>query len=152
MNVRGAIYHNPQFPFHDGTVGNKLLILLNTPTGGEEYLFVKTTSQPKGRTRTPGCGTYYAHGEYFLPRGAACFPEDTWVLLYELYPIPPQQIDRNPAWRVLNVTLSGQTIEQIIDCLFTHHHEDIPEIYEAWLRPPLKASLFKLAEKFNRRS
>jgi hypothetical protein len=150
MNVRGTIYHNPQFKFCDGTVGNKLLVLLNTPTGEEDYLFVKTTSRQKGRTKKPGCGTYYAQGEYFIPQGTDCFPEDTWVLLYDLYPIPPNDIDEEDDWHVLEGgTLSIETIKQIIDCLFEHHSEDIPEMYEAWLRPPMENNLLKLAEKFN---
>lgn len=151
MNVRGTVYHNSKFKFHDGIIGNKLLVLLNTPTANEEYVFVKTTSQQKGRTKTPGCGTYYAQGEYFIPQGTDCFPEDTWVLFYDLYPINPKDIDHTEDWHILKgVTLSVKTIQKIIDCLFKHHGEDIPEMYESWLKPPMESALSKLAEKYNR--
>ena len=151
MNVRGSVYHNPQFTFHDGIVGNKLLVLLNTPTGSEEYLFVKTTSKQKGRTKKPGCWKYYAQGEFFIPKGTDCFLEDTWILLFDLYPISPGDIDNSNDWRILKeVSLSAETIQQIINCLFKHHGEDIPEIYELWLKPPMDTALSKLAEKFNR--
>ena len=98
MNVRGSVYHNPQFIFHDGTVGNKLLILLNTPTGDEDYLFVKTTSRQKERTKEPGCRKYYAQGQYFIPKETEGFDDDTWILLYELYPISPEEIDKLVGW------------------------------------------------------
>ena len=152
MNVRGSVYHNPRFKFHDGVVGNKLLILLNTPTDDEDYLFVKTTSKQKRRVKSPGCGKYYAQGEYFIPKGTDCFTEDTWVLLCDLYPISPKDIDNSHDWHLLKGTvLSVETMQQIIDCLFKHHGEDIPEIYEPWLKPPIESALSKLAKKFNRR-
>jgi len=150
MNVRGSVYHNPNFIFHDGAIGNKLLILLNTPTGSEDYLFVKTTSKQKERTKKPGCRKHYAQGHYFIPKETEYFHEDTWVLLYELYPISPEDIDNLDDWRILkDIALSVETIEQIIDCLFKHHGEDIPEIYESWLKPPMETALAKLAERFS---
>ncbi len=40
-SVQGAVFHNPNFKFHDGEIGNKLLVLLNTPAQNESCLFVK---------------------------------------------------------------------------------------------------------------
>ncbi len=47
MTIQGAIFHNPKFKFYDGEIGNKLLVLLNTPSQNESCLFVKTTTKKK---------------------------------------------------------------------------------------------------------
>ena len=36
-HIRGAVFHNPEFRFHDGEIGNKLLVLLNTPAHGQFF-------------------------------------------------------------------------------------------------------------------
>jgi hypothetical protein len=50
LHARGTIFHHSQLVFHNGFVGKKYLILLNTPAKKEPYLFVKTTSQQKKQT------------------------------------------------------------------------------------------------------
>lgn len=56
MPELGDILCDKKFKFGDGTVGEKLLIILNKPRGNEPYLVVKTTSQ-KDRYEgvKPGC-------------------------------------------------------------------------------------------------
>jgi hypothetical protein len=36
-HIRGTVFHNPEFRFHDGEIGNKLLVLLNTPAQGQSF-------------------------------------------------------------------------------------------------------------------
>ena len=45
----GTIYHHEELVFHNGMVGKKFILLLNDPSEGEPYLFVKTTSQRKNK-------------------------------------------------------------------------------------------------------
>ncbi len=159
MNLKGKVYHNPTFKFHDGEEGNKLLILLNTPTNDDEYLFVKTTShkvvktahQEKERSTIPGCGKnpIYEQGEYFLPKGTLFFDLPTWVIVSEIYPISPDDIKTNPNWHEFkNGNLPPTLVDSIIDCLLKFMSDDIPEIYEKWLKPSVDAGRLKLAAKF----
>jgi hypothetical protein len=154
MTQRGQIYHNPNFKFHDGETGNKLLILLNTPTKDDEYLFVKTTARESKRTKQPGCIKHplYEQGEYFLQKGeTSFFKEPTWIILSEIYPIHKEAIVNSSDWHKLkkNAILPTKIIDKIIDCMFKFHGDDIPEIYENWLRPTINTSILKLREKFN---
>jgi len=53
LQTRGTIYHHRKLVFHNGFIGKKYLILLNTPGKNEPYLFVKTTSQKKDKPQLP---------------------------------------------------------------------------------------------------
>ncbi|MBW1650039.1 MAG: hypothetical protein JRJ44_05095 [Deltaproteobacteria bacterium] len=75
--LRGATFHNSNFKFHDGAIGNKILVLLNTPTKKESCLLVKTTSQKKNKPSTYGCFLYYKTGIFFLPKKTTFLKEDT---------------------------------------------------------------------------
>lgn len=152
MNLKGKVYHNPKFKFHDGEEGNKLLILLNTPINDEEYLFVKTTSQEEKRAKKPGCWKHpiYNQGEYFIPKGSTFFNEETWVVVSDIYPIPQSDIKTDPNWHELNGgMLSPKVVDGIIDCLLKFIGDDIPEMYEEWLKPSINDALSKLAARFN---
>ncbi len=150
MISRVSIYYNSEFKFYNGIVGNKLLVLLNTPMRNQEFLFVTTTSRRKRRMNKPGCGKYYQQGEYFIKKGQSGFDKDTWLILCDIYPFKAKDIDDNPNFHRLKcAVLSEKTMRDVIDCLFKHHEDDIPEIYEDMLRPPMTASLLELARHFN---
>lgn len=146
MHLRGVIFHHKQLIFHNGFVGKKYLILLNTPSGDEPYLFVKTTSQKKDKPTNRGC--IKKRSLFFIPAGETFFRKDTWVQLFERYPIPPKDIESDS-----NISVEGQLDEKIIDdivnCLFEAEEENIPCIHKKLLRPPLQDSLLKLQEKFS---
>ena len=148
MQTRGAIYHHRQLVFHNGMVGKKYLILLNTPSNKEPYLFVKTTSQKKDRPSTPGC--IKEHSLFFIPAGKTFFKLDTWVQLFELYPIPPKDIDTNR-----DITIEGsldvKMIDAIVNCLFEAEEDNIAPIFKKLLRPPIQDSLLKLKEMFDKK-
>jgi hypothetical protein len=147
LHVRGAIFLHRQLVFHNGVIGKKYLVLLNTPSENEPYLFVKTTSQQKNRPTTPGCIRKWSL--FFVPAGKTFFPEDTWIQLHELYPIPPEDIDTNKDIRLVS-SLDAKTIEAIVNCLFESEEDNIAPIFKKLLRPPLKDSLIKLKEKFTK--
>ena len=148
MQTRGAIYHHRQLVFHNGFTGKKYLVLLNTPTKKEPYIFVKTTSQQKNRLTKPGC--IQEKSLFFIPAGKTFFKKNTWVQLYELYPIPPEDIDSMD-----EITLEGsldvKIIDDIVNCLFLAEEENIPPVFTNFLRPPIQDSLLKLQGKFNKK-
>lgn len=148
MQTRGAIYHHKQLVFHNGFIGKKYLVLLNTPTKKEPYIFVKTTSQQKNRPTKPGC--IQKNSLFFIPATETFFKKNTWVQLYELYPIPPEDIDSMD-----EITLEGnldvKIIDDIVNCLFLAEEENIPPVFKNFLRPPIQASLLKLQDKFNKK-
>jgi hypothetical protein len=147
LQIRGAIYHHSKLAFHNGLTGTKYLVLLNTPGKNEPYLFVKTTSQKKDKPSTPGC--IEDRSLYFIPTGKTFFKKDTWVQLYEIYEIPPNDIDNNKEITVKGA-LDVNMIDDIVNCLFLAEEENIPSVHKKLLRPPLQQSLSKLQEKFNK--
>lgn len=147
MQTCGTIYHHSQLVFHNGFIGKKYLILLNSPSKDEPYLFVKTTSQQKNKPLTPGC--IKARSLFFIPAGGTFFNKDTWVQLYEIYEISQNEIDNNSEISVKD-SLDGKVIDQIVNCLFFAEEDNISVIHKKLLRPPLQASLLKLQEKFNK--
>jgi hypothetical protein len=147
LKTRGAIYHHKQLVFQNGQIGKKYLILLNSPSKNEPYLFVKTTSQKKDRPTTHGC--IKKRSLFFIPAGKTFFKLDTWVQLFELYPIPPEDIDTDK-----DITIEGsldvKMIDDIVNCLFKAEEDNISPIFKKLLRPPIHDSLLKLKEKFDK--
>jgi len=52
--VKGDILFNKKFIYETGATDEKLLVILNSPSQGEPFLFVKTTSQQHDKPKTPG--------------------------------------------------------------------------------------------------
>lgn len=147
MQTRGAIYYHSSLVFHNGFTGKKYLILLNTPDENEPYLFVKTTARKKDKPSTSGC--VKNRSLYFIPAGKTFFKKDTWVQLYEIYAISPDDID-NKKEITVEGSLDVKMIDDIANCLFLAEEENISSMYKKLLRPPLQESLLKLQEKFNK--
>lgn len=78
MAALGAVFHDPDFVFQDGQHGNKLLIVLAV---GEICTVARTTSKPSGKSRSYGCHVDDRYPNFFIPREATLFREDTWVCL-----------------------------------------------------------------------
>jgi hypothetical protein len=147
LQTRGAIYHHRRLVFHNGFIGKKYLILLNSPTKKESYLFVKTTSQPKNKPDKVGCIKEWSL--FFIPAGKTFFKENTWVQLYELYEFTPHEIDDNREITIEG-SLSVKMIDDIVNCLFLSEQDNVSQVHKELLRPSLQASLLKLKEKFNK--
>lgn len=145
MVIRGTIFHHDRLVFHNGFVGKKYLILLNSPDRNDPYLFVKTTSQRKQKPSTPGCIEYLSL--FFLPSGATFFRLDTWVQLYEIYEF--RDVDKDPNLKIAG-TFNTKLIDKIVNCLFLAREKDIFPTHEKLLRPPLTKSIQKLAEKWKK--
>lgn len=80
----GTVLFDPQFEFHDGTVGRKLFIVLNDGKDGI-YIVIKTTSQPKHKGRDEGCQLKDRYPDFFVKDSSSCLDGDSWLLLNEFY-------------------------------------------------------------------
>ena len=147
MQTRGTIYHHRKLVFHNGFIGKKYLILLNTPNQSEPYLFVKTTSQKKDKPPRRGC--IKNRSLFFIPGNKSFFNLDTWVQLYEIYPVLPADMDTNKAITI-EVSLDVKMSDDIVNCLFEAEEENIAPIHKKLLHPPLQDSLLKLKQKFDK--
>ena len=145
MHALGTVFHHSRLRFHDGGVGVKYLILLNTPNKNEPYIFVRNTSQKKDRPEIAGCNK--KRSLYFIPAGITFFPKNTWVQLYDLFPIPPDDIHNDSNISIVG-TLSAEVIDDIINCLFEAEGDNIAPIDKKLIRPPLQDSLLKLKDMF----
>jgi len=62
------------------------------------------------------------------------FISDTWLQLYELYPIPPEDIDSMD-----EITLEGsldvKIIDDIVNCLFASEENNMAPVFKKLLRP-----------------
>lgn len=149
MHPRGTIFHHRQLVYENGTVGKKYIILLNTPSKSEPYIFVKTTSRKKDKPTTPGCIKVHWLSLFFILAGKTFFPLDTWVQLSQLYPISPTDIHTNKDISVES-SLDAKIIDDIVNCLFEVEEDNIAPVFKKLLRPPLQDSLLKLQKMFNK--
>lgn len=77
--IAGEIFHDPQFTFRDGPSGNKLFVLL--AIANPVFLVARTTSNPASKSRGYGCHNNDRFPNFFIPREAGLFREDTWINL-----------------------------------------------------------------------
>lgn len=81
---RGTVLFHKEFSFYDGEIGEKLIILLNTPPDmNTPYLFCKTTSNQRYHPLDEGC--HPTKNLFMLnihPRG---FKKKTCVQFHDLY-------------------------------------------------------------------
>ena len=143
MVVRGTIFYHSKFLFKNGEVAPKYLILLNTPSEGEPYFLVKTTSQRKDKPITPGC--IKKRSLFFIPARRTFFPVNTWAQLYELY--EETEVEKDPKFKIIG-NLDSKMVTQIIECLLASQGDDISPHQKKLLKIPIGDSLLKLKEYF----
>jgi len=150
LHSRGTIFHHPALVFNDGSGASrrKYLILLNTPSEDEPYLFIKATSQQKNKPKSPGC--IEIQSLFFIPSGKTFFPKDTWLQLHDRYQFSKKDINPKHGIRVVG-DLDAHMIEKIVDCLLLAEADDISPIDKELLAPSRKKSLSKLREMFKKR-
>ncbi len=86
----GTVLLDTQFEFANGQTGQKYLVILNDGSCGL-YIAVKTTSQDRHYTYTPGCQMGYL-ACFHMPAGWCCFVRDTWIQLEDFFPIAPADV------------------------------------------------------------
>mgnify|MGYP001574598693 CR=1 FL=1 len=87
----GSVLSIKDFQFSDGGISPlKLVIILNNPSAGEDYLLVKTTSKVHDKSNTQGC--YSSENYYFITKGQDKFHDNTWVIFDEYYQMTQAQM------------------------------------------------------------
>ena len=91
----GSIYFHKDFKFPDGTTGEKLFVVVNSPSKTESYLVCKTTSKekPPYRLRRPGCDEKRNYFMFFS--GQDNFPTDTWIQFDKIYEFTTEELLRD---------------------------------------------------------
>jgi hypothetical protein len=141
--IRGTVFYNDQYIFENGTSKPKLLVLLNTPAKNDNYLLVRTTSQPHDKPSRRGC--FRNQSVFSIPPGISLFEKHTWILLYTLSEVLPETVRD---FRIIGL-LDHRLTEEILDCLFESQGDDITIHQQKLLRPSLDAS--KLKNHFDKR-
>ena len=131
----GDILFHTDFTFHDGTKGQKLLIVLNNPDlqNEEPYLLIRTTSKLKGKVLQPGCIAAWKVF-YVPPKEGEFFVEPTLLQLDDFYELDPAILLRNGFSGNLKAVgaLSTLAFAQLRNCL-KQIKEDISEKHYAMI-------------------
>ena len=104
----GTVLFFKDFHFKDGGIKDKLIVIINTPTGNEPFLICITTSEQWRRKKILGCHPNYSY--YYIDLKQDDFVKDTWILFDEIYEIDTATL--------LNNTFSG-TLTELFDLEYT---------------------------------
>ena len=138
MNV-GSVYFHKEFKFSDGTTGEKLFVVVNSPGKTENYLVCKTTSKekPPHRLRKQGCS---AEKNYFMlfPKDD-WFNKDTWIQFDRIFEFETMKLlqDKFGDKAEYKADLKPKNIRAILKCILKS--EDIPPIYSSSIKKTLNA-------------
>jgi hypothetical protein len=115
----GTVLFDTNFVFKDGERGKKLIVLLNSPKTDEDYIVLKTTSQPKRYTDVKdGCNENKK--VFFVPfHKKEIFDIDTYIQLHEIYPLPADDVSRKLKSKTIISLgcLSNLGFRQLINCI-----------------------------------
>jgi hypothetical protein len=115
---KGSILYHENFKFKNGEIGEKLLVLLNTPElPSEPYLFCKATSKENGKPKSPGC--HLSFSLFLIPGGKEFFNKDTWLQLYEIYPLDAASVLQDSLTKQLieKGSLKTNTVKDLMSCI-----------------------------------
>lgn len=124
---QGTVYFHMGCRFHDGEIGDKLFIILNTPRQNEFFITCKTTSQQKWRLKKEGCNSNDNY--YVLRENVDYFNKWTWVQFQDYYPISQELLQRYIDRGIITkkADLREQTIRAINNCVC--NSDDISPLY-----------------------
>jgi hypothetical protein len=112
---RGSILHYRNFPFLDGILGDKLVVVLNTPKNNDDpVLFCRTTSKEQSNCKKQGC--YSDNGIYVLDANHDNFPEKTWIQFYYIVEMESGDLLSKP-YVDIKGKLRVETINAIVNCI-----------------------------------
>ena len=115
---KGSILYHKNYKFKNGEIGEKLLVLLNTPQhSSEPYLFCKVTSQQNEKPKSPGCHPSYSL--FFIPGGREFFTQDTWIQLYDINPFDAASVLQDSLTKQLieKGRLKSNTVKDLMSCI-----------------------------------
>lgn len=117
--TRGTVLFHEKFKFPDGEYGEKLLVVLNTPTKDEPYLVCKTTSHCKYCITKEGC--HSDKGIYHIKAKRDGFLDDTWIQLSPIMAFSREEIVKaHLEDKICHIKhqLSENTIRAILNCIW----------------------------------
>jgi hypothetical protein len=115
--AKGTVFHCVDFEFKNGEEKSKYLVQLNEPEGDEPYIVCKTTSNSKNKRLDPPCQPKVSL--FALRANHDFFRLDTWLQLYDLYEIVPDElVARCMSHRMQERHhLRAETIGAIVNCI-----------------------------------
>jgi hypothetical protein len=117
--AKGEVYRHSQFEFHDGQVGEKLIVVLNDPASNEPYIVARTTSNLRHKTYSQGCNQKF--GVFFvMGKSEGAFPLDTLIQLVETYEFSAEEFLRGALTdKTISPmgTLSAIRMAQLVNCI-----------------------------------
>lgn len=121
MAKAGDILFHKEWEFDDGSIGRKLLVVLNTPPDIDTpLLVVKTTSNSKQYSGVnTGCNPL-KRVYYVLQSDEPCFDCDTYIQLHMIWEITTQELLSGCFAKVitpLGIPVSPRCFQQIKGCL-----------------------------------
>jgi hypothetical protein len=135
--IPGTILFDDEFKFTDGSVGKKILIILNDGNPGF-YIIVKTTSRSAYKSAENGCQLSNRYPNFFLPKGSCCLNEDTWIQLDQYFEFTAHElVSRHFTGQIKIIgILPKEIIYQLLDCAIKS--DDISLSQEKVLKEILK--------------
>lgn len=128
--TRGTVLFHEKYKFPDGETGEKLLIILNTPSSEEPYLVCKTTSKCKFCITKEGC--HSDKGIYHIRANFDGFKEHTWIQLDSITELTKKELIDAHFKQVCTskFCLKDATIRAILNCIkkgddFTQYQADL---------------------------
>ena len=91
--IAGTCLLDPSFVCKDGSVQNKIIVLLSDGISGT-YIAVKTTSKSTRFGLDFGCQILSRFPCFFLPKGSCCLDLDTWIQLDAYYEFDAYGLER----------------------------------------------------------
>lgn len=135
--IAGTLLSDHQFVCKDGSVQNKIIVLLSDGQTGT-YIVAKATSKGHRYGLDFGCQPLGRFPCFFLPRNSCCLELDTWIQLeafYEFgaYELEKKVIDAN-IYQIGHLT---NHIEALLICSI--NSEDLTPFQERLLQAALAA-------------
>lgn len=115
--MEGSVFYDPNFPFHDGELGQKLFIVLNNGQDGS-FLTVLTTSKQKRMSEVAGCHATDFPANYHFPGGSE-FPRDSWLLIDEIYEFDCYAVTQKIKQGLIikKAPISSTALIDVLDCI-----------------------------------
>lgn len=125
----GTVLFDKQFRFNDGTIGQKLIVLLTDGNGECPYLVIKTTSKQKRKQQIQGCNPSDLPHNFYIPANTSGFKGETWLLLEEVYPITLNEFFQKRIGGTVEIkdSLSKEMLIELLDCAL--QSQDIMDMY-----------------------
>jgi len=135
--IAGTCLLDPNFVCKDGTVQNKIIVLLSDGISGT-YVVVKTTSKPSRFGIDFGCQILGRFPCFFLPKGSCCLDLNTWIQLDAYYEFDAYLLERKIIdGKVYQIGMLDDHIRHLLICAI--NSEDIASSQEALLQMALAA-------------